>query len=283
MTQRAIEQPLRADAPAISIAPGETMARWLRALAIQFVPPAAALALIALAWEIYVRVRDVPEYLVPPPTTIARRLAEDPSFFAREGWVTLSGAALGFGIGAGIAIALAIVMAHSRPLERALFPLAILVKVTPIVALAPLLAIWFGFGLTPRLFIVSLITFFPVMVNAIVGFRSVNSDALALMRSLAASRAQIFLKLRLPSSLPYLFAAFRVAAPLSVIGAVVAEWFAGSRGLGHTVQTANNNIDMPTAFAAIASLAMLGIMMYLAIAAVEARLLRWHESELREQ
>ena len=171
-------------------------------------------------------------------------------------------------------------MSQSRFLERAIFPLAILVKVTPIVAIAPLLTIWFGFGLMPKVFISALIVFFPVMVNALVGFRSVNPNALALFESLAAGRAEVFLKLRLPSSLPYLFAAFKVSIPLSVIGAVVAEWFSGDRGLGSVIYIANNNLDMPTAFAGIFTLAAIGVGLFLVTTFIERRVLFWHESNL---
>jgi NitT/TauT family transport system permease protein len=155
-----------------------------------------------------------------------------------------------------------------------------MVKVTPIVAIAPLLAVWFGFGLAPKLFIVALIVFFPVMVNAVIGLRSVDPWALQYLRSLDASPREILLKLRLPSGLPYLFAAFKVSIPLSVIGAVVAEWFSGDQGLGRVIQVANSNVDMPTAFAAVVSLAAMGIALYAAIAIVERRLLFWHESTL---
>ena len=215
-----------------------------------------------------------------PLRRLRRRLAEDPAFFVRQGSITLYGALAGFGLGAAIAIALAVLMAHSRFLERSLFPLAIMVKVTPIIAIAPLLAIWFGFGLMPKLFITALIVFFPVMVNAVVGFRSVNPWALELLHSLAASPWEVFLKLRLPSSLPYLFAAFKVSIPLSVIGAVVAEWFSGQDGLGRVIQVSNSNLDMPTAFGAIVSLAVMGIGLYLITSFLERRLLSWHESTI---
>jgi len=217
---------------------------------------------------------------VPAPSAIAQRLAEDPSFFARQGGVTLYGALAGFALGSTIAILLAVAMAHSRFLERSLFPLAIMVKVTPIVAIAPLLAVWFGFGLAPKLFIIALIVFFPVMVNAVIGLRSVNPWALQYLQSLAASPWEVLVKLRLPSALPYLFAAFKVSIPLSVIGAVVAEWFSGEEGLGRVIQVSNSNVDMPTAFAAIVSLAALGVGLYLIVSLAERRLLSWHESAM---
>ena len=243
-------------------------------------PPLSALAVAVGTWEAWVRLRGVPEYLVPAPSAIAQRLAEDPAFFARQGGVTLYGALAGFTLGSTVAILLAVAMAHSRFLERSLFPLAIMVKVTPIVAIAPLLAVWFGFGLAPKLFIIALIVFFPVMVNAVIGLRSVNPWALQYLQSLAASPWEVLLKLRLPSALPYLFAAFKVSVPLSVIGAVVAEWFSGEEGLGRVIQVSNSNVDMPTAFAAIVSLAALGVTLYLGVSLVERRLLSWHESAI---
>jgi NitT/TauT family transport system permease protein len=254
--------------------------RWTlpQALAVSVVPAAVAIAFVLAAWEAWVELRDVKPYLVPAPSRIAQRLADDPWFFTEAGLRTLEGALLGFAVGGGVAFALALVMAQSRILERALFPLAILVKVTPIVAIGPLLTIWFGFGLLPKVFIAALVVFFPIMVNALVGFRSVNPNALALLESLAASRAEVFLKLRLPSSLPYLFAAFRVAIPLSVIGAVVAEWFSGDSGLGRVIYVANNNLDMATAFAGIATLAVLGVGLFLLMTLIERRFLFWHES-----
>jgi NitT/TauT family transport system permease protein len=254
------------------------LAPWLRGLAAQVLPAALGLAIAFGAWEAWVELDDVKPYIVPAPSTVVGRLCEDPWFFAQEGLKTLEGALLGFLVGAGVALLLASIMSQARVLERTIFPLAILIKVTPIVAIAPLLTIWFGFGLMPKVFIAALIVFFPIMVNALIGFRSVNPAALALLESLAASRHEVFFKLRLPSSLPFLFAAFRFSIPLSVIGAVVAEWFSGDRGLGSVIYIANNNLDMETAFAGIFTLAVLGVALFLITAAVERRVLFWHES-----
>jgi NitT/TauT family transport system permease protein len=254
--------------------------RLLREILATLAPALLGLAAVFVAWEAWVRLADVKAYVVPAPSVVARRLYSDPLFFAEEGLKTLEGALLGFAVGAGVALVLATLMAQSRFLERTIFPLAILVKVTPIVAVAPLLTIWFGFGLLPKVFIAALIVFFPIMVNALVGFRSVNPNALALLESLAASRSEVYLRLRLPSSLPYVFAAFRVAIPLSVIGAVVAEWFSGDRGLGSVIYIANNNLDMATAFAGVFTLAIIGVGLFLLTTAIERRVLFWHESTL---
>ena len=138
--------------------------------ALLFLPALAGLTLALSAWEAWIQLRDIEEYLVPAPSAVAERLYAEPWLFIEEGIKTLEGAMLGFAVGAFFAITLATIMAQSRMLERALFPLAILIKVTPIVAVAPLLTIWFGFGLMPKVFIAALIVFFPIMVNALVGF-----------------------------------------------------------------------------------------------------------------
>jgi NitT/TauT family transport system permease protein len=251
---------------------------WLRRTAASVLPALIAITLVFAAWEAWVELKDIKAYLVPAPSAVFVRLYDDPWFFAEEGLHTLEAALLGFLVGGGIAIALATVMSQARVLERSIFPLAILVKVTPIVAIAPLLTIWFGFGLMPKVFIAALIVFFPIMVNALIGFRSVNPNSLALFESLAASRFEVFWRLRLPSSLPYLFAAFRFSIPLSVIGAVVAEWFSGDRGLGSVIYIANNNLDMDTAFAGVFTLAILGVGLFVLTTIVERRVLFWHES-----
>ena len=253
--------------------------RFWRSDLLATVLPALCGIVIALgAWEAWVELRNIKPYILPTPSSVAERLYAEPQMFAVEGFRTLEGAMLGFFLGALIAIVLATIMAQSRFLERSIFPIAILVKVTPIVAVAPLLTIWFGFGLFPKVFIAALIVFFQIMVNALVGFRSVNPNALALRESLAASRFEVFLRLRLPSSLPYLFAAFRVSIPLSVIGAVVAEWFSGDSGLGRVIYIANNDLDMPKAFGGIFTLAILGVWLFLITSWVERRILFWHES-----
>ena len=253
----------------------------LRALASAFgylLPSALALVALMVVWEAWTRLAHVPVYIVPAPTTVLSRLFGDIGFFAGQGAVTLLEAAAGFLLGSAVAIASATLMAHSRFLERTLFPLAVLVKVTPIIAVAPLFVIWFGFGSFPKVLIAALITFFPVMVNTLAGLRSVDPGALDLFRSLHASRLEVLLKLRAPSSLPFLFAAFRIAVPLSVIGSFVGEWFTGDRGLGSVIIVAHNNLDTPTLFSAIFSLAFIGISLTMITSYVEKRVLFWHES-----
>ncbi len=253
----------------------------IRLAALGYLIPAAMASLVLMVvWELWVWLADVPVYIVPGPLTVLRRLFGDVGFFAGNGATTLMEAGAGFLLGSLVAVVTATLMAHSRLLERILLPLAVVVKVTPIVAIAPLFVIWFGFGSAPKILIAAIITFFPVMINANVGLRAVDPGSLDLFKLLHASKAEILLKLRAPSSLPYLFAAFRIAVPLSVIGAVVGEWFTGDQGLGSVIIVAHNDLDTPTLFAAIFSLAIIGVSLTLATLYVEKRTLFWHDSFL---
>jgi NitT/TauT family transport system permease protein len=231
------------------------------------------LALILEAWTAALR---VPPYLFPAPSGVAARLLRDPLFFAGEASVTIVEAAAGFALGTLLAFAAASAMTFSRALERTIFPVAILVKLTPVVAVAPLFTLWFGFGPFPKIAIASLITFFPMLVNAFVGLRSVDPQELAFLETLGASAREIFWRLRAPSALPYLFSAARVSANLALIGAVVAEWTGAERGLGRVIFVANANLDLTALFGAVLILAVLGIAVNAFVGAMERRILHWH-------
>ena len=241
-------------------------------------PPVIALSIAGIAWELWTRLTDVPTYLVPAPSVVIDRLVGDIWYFLGHGAVTLAEALAGFALGTVVALAGAVLMTQSRYIERSLLPLAILIKVTPVVAVAPLFVIWFGFGPVPKVLIVALITFFPVLVNAVTGFRSVDRGAMDFLRSIRASRREIFFKLRVPSATPYLFSAFRVSTPLAVIGAVIGEWFSADRGLGSVIIVAHANLDMPTLFSAIFVLSFMGIGLTILLSVIEKKALFWHES-----
>jgi NitT/TauT family transport system permease protein len=241
-------------------------------------PPLIAFALVLAVWEAWVHLRDVKSYLLPAPSAVALALVEDPGRYLEAARVSVGHALGGLALGTGAAFALAIVMAHSRALERAIYPLAILVKVTPVVAVAPLLIIWFGFGPTPKVLVAALITFFPMLVNAVTGLRSVDEAAHDFLRSLDASRWQVFSKLRLPASLPYVLAALRISIPLSLIGAVVSEWMSGDGGMGQVILIDNGEFDTAGLFAAVAVLGLIGVVLTGLVSYIEHRVLFWHES-----
>jgi ABC-type nitrate/sulfonate/bicarbonate transport system permease component len=264
-------------APAVH-RPTTLPARALRRTVATALPPAVVLLGALLAWDLFVRLSGAKPYLVPSPQAVWQRWWGDLGFFYGEGLITVQEAVGGLALGGGLALLAAVVVAHSRALERGVLPVAIAVKVTPVVAVAPLFTIWFGFGALPKVLIAALITFFPLLVNAITGFRAVNPTALDLLRALDASPARIFLTLRLPTALPYIFAALKVSATLSLIGAMVAEWSGAGRGLGRVVLLAHSNLDMPTLFAGVFTLASLGVLLTGAISLIERRVLFWHEA-----
>ena len=245
--------------------------------------PAALLALLALAlWQTVVVAADVPAYIIPSPTQIVGELlVAGPWLVADLGWTMLE-AVLGFLIGSAIAFVTAVLFVHVRVVERAAFPWAIVLQTVPIVAIAPLLTIWFGYTLVPKVVIAAIICFFPVLVNTTRGLRSVSSQAMELMKVLSARRASIFWRLRLPSSLPYVFVGLRVAATLSVIGSIVAEFTGADRGIGYVIVQASYRIDTRLMFAAIALSSLAGIVFFHLIGWIEKATLRWPEAGLDE-
>lgn len=250
----------------------------MRRLALLVAPPLALGALLLLGWDLWVRVRDIQPYILPAPSEVGAAFLEEPGRYLGALVESLVTALAGLVLASSIAFVLAVLMAHSRVLERAIYPPALLVKVTPIVAVYPLLLIWFGFGTSPRVAVAALITFFPMLVNAVTGLRSVDPAALEFMRTLDASRWRVFWSLRAPSSLPYVMAALRISVPLCLIGAVVAEWMSGDTGVGQLILIYNGEFNTPGLFAAVFVLAVVGVSMTGVVAYIERRVLFWHES-----
>jgi NitT/TauT family transport system permease protein len=252
-------------------------ARWLRS----FVPPVAGVVLFLAIWQAGVRLFSIKAFVLPAPTEVFRHLASDPGFYVRNARVTLWEAGLGFGLGLVLALIAATVMAHVRVVEQAALPLVVLIQVTPIIAYAPAAVIWLGFGLKPIVLITSLVCFVPFVVNSVTGFRSIDPDAAELMRSVSASRREVFFRLRVPHSLPYLFSAARIAVGLALIGAVLGEYFAGvNRGLGYAVKVAQARSLVDQLWGSIYVLGFLGGVAVLLIAGLERVMLRWHSSQI---
>lgn len=243
--------------------------------------PAGLLALLVVAlWQLAIVEFDVPRYILPSPADIVNELVERwASLGADLGWTMLE-AFLGFLVGSGLAFLAAVVFVHVPLVERAAFPWAVVLQTVPIIAIAPLLTIWFGFSLTPKIIIAAIICFFPVLVNATRGLRAVSPQAMELMQILSASKAAVFWRLRLPTSIPYLFAGLRVAATLSVIGSIVAEFTGADRGIGHVIVSAAYRIDTPLMFAAITLSSIGGILFFNLIGGLERALLRWPDARV---
>jgi NitT/TauT family transport system permease protein len=253
-------------------APVSFRLRWLA--------PAVGVVGFLVAWQLLVRVFDVPENLLPAPSAILHNLAGDPGFYARNAWITLREALLGFAIAAVLGLAVAVLASLNAFVERALQPLVVLLQVTPIIAYAPAVVIWLGFGFKPIIVITVLVCFVPFFFNGITGLLSVDPATLELLQSVDASRREIFWRLRLPHALPYLFAAARIAVGLSLIGAVLGEFFAVvPGGLGVAIKKAQAFNDVLQLWASIFTLALLGAVMILLLGTVERKLLRWHASQ----
>jgi NitT/TauT family transport system permease protein len=231
-----------------------------------------------LLWYLIANLGDYPAFILPTPDLVWRRLVQalfDGSLF-RHGAVTLSEVLAGLSIGVSTATSLGYLLAKSRSVERLLSPYIIASQAVPVVAIAPLLVIWFP-GLVSKVLICALIVFFPVLVNTVVGLRSVPEELHELMRSLKATRWQTFTFLEVPASLPVFLGGMRIGATLSVIGAVVGEFVGADRGLGFLINVGRGQYDTALVFVAVFSLVTLALSLYGLVVWLEARLLAWQQ------
>ena len=229
------------------------------------------------AWEAGVWYFKVPSYIVPAPSAIWTSLVRGISsgLFISNGLVTLSEALLGFAAAAILAIVLGSLIAQSRFVERVLYPYLIAIQTTPKVAIAPLFIIWFGFGMSSKVIMAGIIAFFPILVNVITGLRSTDPQRIELMRSLRATRWQIFKMVMLPSALPMIFAGLQVAIIFSLLGAIVGEFVGSRAGLGNLIMQMNINLDTAGVFAVLVCLSSIGISLHLIMRFIQTRLLFW--------
>ena len=248
--------------------------RWLRAAAI-------GLTFVAflVAWQWLVIYRNYPAFILPGPDKVWAELLrsiQTVSFWQNIG-VTLIEVLGGLAIGAVLALVLGYVIAKSPVLNSILSPFIVASQAVPIVAVAPLLAIWFGYGLTPKIVTSALIVFFPILINVVTGLRSVEPNLRDLMRSLQANRRQMFLKLEIPSALSMVLSGLKVGATLSVIGAIVGEFVNSDKGLGFLIKQGNGEYNTARTFVALIALAIMALLMYGAVALLERRWLAWRK------
>lgn len=235
---------------------------------------AIAFAAFVLAWKAIVVISGYPPFILPPPEQVAARFvsAWTDGTIPPHALRTLYEVALGFGIGAGLALVVGYGLARLPLAERLLSPYLVAAQATPILALAPLLALWFGPGLTAKIVICSLIVFFPVAIATMVGVRAVDDRILELARSLRATRWQIVTTLEIPAALPAIFGGLRVGVTLAVVGSIVGEWAGADRGLGLLVNLARSLFDIPLLFATLLTIALLGIVLYALVVLIERKL-----------
>jgi NitT/TauT family transport system permease protein len=231
--------------------------------------PVLSVAGLIVIWQVLVMLFEVPTWLLPAPTAIWAAFVKNAHLLGKHVTATGVGATSGLAIGAISGILLAILMVHSRMLERALMPLLVVDQSIPKMALAPIFVIWFGTGMMTRVVIAAVISFFPMVVNSIRGMTTVDPRVHDLMGTISASKWQTLTKVRLPNAVPYIFAGLKVAVPLAIIGAVVAEFMQSDSGLGYVVLVAVGNVDTPMVFVAVLLMALMSLGLFAAISVVE--------------
>jgi ABC-type nitrate/sulfonate/bicarbonate transport system permease component len=276
--------PARTDARAAPPLPEEPPApsgRRRPGLAGRVLPPLVFSLLELGAWQAYTELADISPLLLPSPWEVAQSVVDNASLFARNALVTLQEILIGFALGSAAGIALAVLLTYSRLAERAVYPWLVASQMVPIVAVAPILVVWFGFTIVPKVIVVALVCFFPIVVNTIDGLKAVDPEMVRLMRTLGMSRPRIMRSVRVPSALPYLFSGLKVAMALSVIGAVFGEWVGASEGLGYLMLALNNQLATVDLFAAVLVLSVMGIVLFFLVGLVERLVIPWHHESRR--
>lgn len=249
-----------------------------------FLPPAVAFVLVMGGWEAVVRLFQVPHYVLPGPLAIFSTIREKAPLLAPDVWVTLQEAFGGFLLGNTVGFLVAAIFAHYRIIERGLLPYAIVAQTIPIIAIAPLVILWAGQGMFSKVVISAIMCVFPAIVNTLKGLKSVDPSARDLMKTYAATPAQVFFKLRVYAALPYVFSALKITSGLSVIGAIVGEYLGADKGIGFSIVVYSNRLETDLMFAAVVASTATGLGFFLIVSAIEVLCLRgWHESTLTPQ
>ena len=255
--------------------------------------PLIALAIALVVWEGVVAVVKLPVYLLPAPSAIVgtlwgllqtgfvppQHLGAPAEGILYHAYITFVEAGVGLVIGSLVGLALAVIMVHSRFAEETLYPIIVTIRSTPMVAIAPIFIIWFGFTIMPKAIVAALATFYPMLVNCITGMRSIEPTTLEFFQSVHASRSEIFWKLRVPNTLPYFFAALRLNVSLCLIGAIVGELVGAREGLGQMMTAAAINLRTTEVFSGVIVLTMIGLVLTQIVTFIGSRVLYWHETE----
>ncbi len=236
-------------------------------------------AALFLLWEFAVHLFGVKEYLLPPPSKVWTEFLKRYAIVMPSAYVTLKEIVAGYLLAVVVSIPLALAVAYSRFMEQAVYPVIVFLQIIPKIAIAPLFIIWFGFGFTPKLLLVFLLSFFPIVVSSLAGFKSADRDVMDFARTTGASSWRMFFKIRLPQALPHIFTGLKVGAALAATAAVVAEFVASDKGLGYLLLQYNGNIDTPMVFATIVLLSLLGLGVYYTVEIIERLAIPWHISQ----
>jgi NitT/TauT family transport system permease protein len=268
-------QPAVSDPPRVeqSVPSPRRPSRWRWPL--PFLPAAGLLGLVIVGWQLYVDLSDVSETILVSPTAVASTIVDRWAILEPELMATLAEVLKGFALASVVGIGLGVLISSSRVMRLTLYPLIVTSQAVPVIAIAPLLITWFGFGSTSKVLVSALVAFFPIVVNSAAGLASLDEGVVTLMRSFPASRLQIFLRARLPNALPQIFSGLKVGVVLAVIGAVVGEWVGADEGLGYLIVRANASLTVDLVFACIVLLAAMGIVLFIVVNLVEQLVLPW--------
>lgn len=241
------------------------LAHWLR----RAFPATATFILLLILWQVATVVFHIPSYSLPSPTDIAAVMVDQWRSLAENSFVTLLESAAGLGLSIVVGVPLGIVVVYSPLFERIFYPFLVASQAIPKVALAPILVVWLGFGLLPKVLIAFFIAFFPIVMNTVVGISRTPPEMIHLMRSLGASSIQILVRIQMPSASPYIFAGIKVAAAFAVVGAIVGEFIAANSGLGYLQLVADNNFQTPLLFGTLVVLSIMGIAFFYLVSLAE--------------
>lgn len=258
-----------AEAPATRPARGSGAAWWM---------PLLLIAVVGGVWDLSVRLFRLPPYLLPAPLDVLARIAHDYPIFLRNGWATLQVILIGFAFSIVLGTALALLVVLNRTAERVIMPIIVGTQTVPMIAIAPLFVVWLGFGMTPKVLVTFLISFFPVVISTVAGLRAVEPDMIDLVRSMGGGSLLVLRKVRIPAALPQMFSGFKIAITAAVIGAIVAEFVGSDTGLGYLLVTSTATMDGTLVWSALLILIAIGVLLFVATAQVERLVIPWHVS-----
>ncbi|MBI3127405.1 MAG: ABC transporter permease [Candidatus Tectomicrobia bacterium] len=237
--------------------------------------PIAFIVLIIAAWEAAVVWFRVQPIILPPPSAVVRALSDDWWYLLWHTWITGAEVVLGFLASALLGVPAGVLIVWSKTLERTLMPIFVTSQTIPKIAIAPLFVIWFGIGLFPKVLVSLMIAFFPIVISTSVGLKAVDKDMIDLIQSMNASKWQVFQKVRIPNSLPFIFSGLKIATAFATVGAVVGEFVGADKGLGYVLIVSNSMLETPRLFATLVPLSLIGIVLYAAVVKLEKVLIPW--------
>lgn len=237
--------------------------------------PAASFIVFIAVWQAAVQTFHWNKVILPAPMDVLIAINHNFRSLVIATGITMTESILGFLAGGAGAFLLAVIFIHSRPVQRSLYPYAIALKSTPLIAIAPLLILWFGNGMLSKIVMSAMVAFFPVLVSSVSGLTAIDQSMLDLLRSLSASWLQVLIKVRIPNSLPYVFASLKIASSMAVVGAVIGEFTGSMSGIGHLLTTSSYYLDTPVVFAGVLFITLAGLLFFALVALIEQKVVSW--------